>query len=179
MIGESQGDAGGQGRCRPLPLIGDGLHPIQRLAEPGEGEPQRMPCLAEAYRPTQARVAVAADPDRYPPAAVVLVVVPGGTHRPEVIVGQRPALLERNSECGELLPRPTDAHAEDQPSPAELVQVGGHASDEQWVPVRHDERRGPKPDPVGDAGQPGQSGKGFVERRRVLLGHVGCHRNVV
>src|SRR6266851_1777802 len=82
-----------------------------------------MPGLADAYCPAQPGVAVAADPDRYSSAAVVLVVVPGGAHCPEVIVGQRPALLEPNSECFEFLPRPADAHAEDQPSPLSWLRL--------------------------------------------------------
>src|SRR5450755_1818432 len=101
-----------------------------------------MPGIAEAYRAAQAGIAVAADPDRYLPAAVVLVVVPGGAHSPEAVVGQFPALAERNAQCAELLPCPADGDAQDQPSVAELVKIGGHPGGQQRVPVRRYEHRG-------------------------------------
>jgi hypothetical protein len=106
-------------------LVGSRPQPVQRLAEPAEPEPQRMPGVAEADRPAQAGVAVAADPDRYRAAAVVLVVGPRRAHR------AHRAQAERDAERVELLPRPADAHAQDQPAPAEVVQVGGHPRDEQ------------------------------------------------
>src|SRR6266581_1291946 len=111
-----------------------------------------MPRLAETHRPAQACIAVAADPDRYLSTAVVLVVLPGRADGPQVVVGQLPPLPERDAECVELLHRPADAHPEDQASPAELVQVGGHPGDEEWVPVRDDQDGRPEPDPAGDAG---------------------------
>jgi hypothetical protein len=102
-----------------------------------------------------------------------------GQDGPQIVVGQLPPLPERDAERVELLHRPADAHPEDQASPAEIVEIGGHPGDEQRVPVRHDQHGRPELDRVGEAGEPRERGERLVERRRVLLGHVGGHSDVV
>ena len=63
-----RGARAGTGRCCSSATA---FSRSERLAQPGGGEPQRVPGVAEAYRAAQAGVAVAADPDRDPPGAVV------------------------------------------------------------------------------------------------------------
>ena len=104
-----------------------------------------------SHRPAQPGVAVPAEPQRDRAGAVVVLVGPGGADRPEVLVGELPALLERHAERGELLLRPADAGAEHQPAAAERVEVGRHPGDQQRMAVRHDQHRGAQPHPLGDA----------------------------
>ena len=105
--------------------------------------------------------------------------MPRGPDREQVLVGQPTAVAERDAERAELLRGPADAHAEDQPAAAEVVEVGGHPGDQQRVPVGHDQHGGAEPDLAGEAGQPGQRGERLVERRRVLFRDVRRHRDVV
>ena len=88
-----------------------------------------MPGVAQPHGPAQRGVAVAADPERDGPAPVVRLVLPRGPDREQVLVGQPAAVAERDAECAELLRGPADAHAEDQPAAAEVVEVAGHPGD--------------------------------------------------
>jgi hypothetical protein len=138
-----------------------------------------MPGVAQPHRSTEPRVAVATDPEGDVSAAVVLLVAPGGGDRPQVVVGLGAALVEPSAERVELLPGPSDPDAEDQPTAAQVGEVGRHPGDEQGMPVRHDEDRGAEPHPFGDPGQPRQRGEGLVERGGVLVGDVRRDDNVV
>src|SRR5215831_17880597 len=179
FFGQPQGDTRHKAGDRSLVFVREHRYPVHRLTQPGHRDPKRMPAIAQAHRAAHARIAVAAHPYRYPPTAVVFVVLPGRAQCPQVVVGQLPALPERDAECVELLDRPADAHPEDQASPADFVEIGGHPGGQQRVPVRHDQDRRPEPDRAGDAGEPGQRGERFVERHRILLGDVRGHHDVV
>ena len=109
-FGQPQGDARHQAGDRSSLGVRELRQPVHRLSQPGHGEPERMPCVAQPHRTAQAGLAVPADPYRYPPTAVVLVVLPGRADGPQVVVGQLAPLPERDAERIELLRRPADAY---------------------------------------------------------------------
>src|SRR5262249_28834708 len=90
FFGQPQGDTWHKAGDRSLVFVREHRYPVHRLTQPGHRDPKRMPAIAQAHRAAHARIAVAAHPYRYPPTAVVLVVLPGRAQRPQVVVGQLP-----------------------------------------------------------------------------------------
>ena len=79
-----------------------------------------------------------------------------------VIVGHRPAGSVGDAQGRKLAFQVAHAAAEDEPSSAELVHIGGEVGGVGRVPVRDHDDAGAELDLLRLRGQPSQIGEGFI-----------------
>ena len=144
-----------------------------------------MPAVAQAGGAPHGRVGVAADPHRdavrlhrlgervHGAHADVTAAEGDGVGRPclpharEVLVGHRPALLERRrTERLEFLAQPAHPGAEDDAAAGEPVERGQHLGGHQWVAIGHHQDTGAEP---RAAGRPRQRAE-QRQRLQIILG---------
>ena len=107
------------------------------------------------------------------------VLRPRRLDRRQVVVGDGAPTVERDADRLELLLRPADADAHDEPAPAQLIHAGQRPRRVQRMAVGDDDHRRADLDAARDAGEPAQRGEGLVERRRVARLDVGRDGHVV
>ena len=90
-----------------------------------------------------------------------------------------PRCRNGTSEHVELLLGPADSDAEDEPAPAELIDVGPCPRDLQWTPVRQDGNRRADLHRLRGRGKPAHRRQRLVERRGIPGADVGGDGDVV
>jgi hypothetical protein len=94
---------------------------------------------------------------------------PENLHRGKILICQPATLWKRDAERRELLARPADANTEDQPTSAELVEVGDQPCRMQWVAIGHNQHGGAEFKCRHLGRKPSQGEQGIVEGRGIQL----------
>src|SRR5262245_26528574 len=197
-LGQPEADAGTYGWHWLAQRRGDRAEAWEAdVAEPRGPDPNGVPRVAVNDGAAERGIAAAADPDRRARVALRAwcrahlaegrerAFVRGDIVRPrwrdcrQVVIGHGAALREREGERLELLPRPADADAQDEPSTAQAIDIRRHACGQQRMAVRDDDHGRAELDAPGAAGEPGERGERIVEWRRVARVDVGRDRHVI